>query len=307
MNEGTTKAIPPAGAETQGGRAPGPQTTPQPWFVAERAQQRFFEQVASAPQPLLICDYDGTLAPFQQDKMQAYPYPGVVERLVTILEGRTRLAFISGRPTRELLQLLPLANGVELWGMHGREHRHPDGTYHLHEPSAAQRAALDAAEAQLRDDGFAALLERKPASLAVHWRTLEGAAERLDQLRKRADAVFLPLSGTHGLALLPFDGGVELRAEDRTKAHAAEALLASGKAAAAAFLGDDTTDEDAFRVLAAAGGLSLLVREPARPSYASFSLRPPEELLGFLDQWLAAAGGSSRPPLTLESRGAQSR
>jgi trehalose-6-phosphatase len=58
-----------------------------------------------------------------------------------------------------------------------------------------------------------------------------------------------------------------------------------------AYLGDDLTDEDAF---AAVGdrGLSFLVRGEARASNARYWLRPPEELLEFLDGWLASAKDS---------------
>ena len=55
-----------------------------------------------------------------------------------------------------------------------------------------------------------------------------------------------------------------------------------------AYLGDDLTDEDAF---AAVGdrGFSILVRTEVRASCARFWLRPPQELLEFLDEWIAAS------------------
>jgi trehalose-6-phosphatase len=53
-----------------------------------------------------------------------------------------------------------------------------------------------------------------------------------------------------------------------------------------AYLGDDLTDEDAFVALGNKGD-SILVRGEVRASFARFWLRPPEELLGFLDTWIA--------------------
>ena len=272
--------------------------TPKPWASGSAAGRTFFDSLSRAAQPLLSCDYDGTLAPFHIDKMQAYPYPGIVERLQRIAAGRTRLAFVSGRPIHELLTLLPLAAQAEVWGMHGREHRTADGNYTLMEASPGQRAALDEAAATLEQQGLGSLLERKAASVAVHWRTIDPAREpaRLDQVQRLATQAFAPHAGRDTLALLPFDGGVELRAEDRTKAHATEALLAAlpatrpgaGSAQAAVFLGDDLTDEDAFEAIRARGGLALLVREAPRPSRAQFQLHPPGALIAFLESWLHA-------------------
>ena len=244
----------------------------------------------AAPAPLLICDYDGTLAPFHPDKMQAYVYPGVAERLVRIASGRTRLAFISGRPIVELLTLLPQAADAEIWGMHGREHRTIQGEITRYEPTAEQRAAFDRAQQELTRQGFGNALERKVGSLALHWRdpsALPGSREEAEQAARDA---FAPFAGTHALALLPFDGGLELRTDDRTKEHAAEALLATADPVASAFLGDDVTDEDAFRAVAAHGGTPLLVRPELRPSAAHFALHPPDELLAFFDFWLQATG-----------------
>ncbi len=248
--------------------------------------------------PLLICDYDGTLAPFHRDKMKALAYPGVAERLAAIADGPTKLAFVSGRPVRELLTLLPLASSVELWGMHGREHRTPDGRITLFEPTGAQREALDCAERELSEAGLGAVTERKIASVALHWRSFEGDLNRLDEVEALGRKVFTPYAGHHSLGLLLFDGGLELRATDQTKGHAVAALLARSTPEASAFLGDDTTDEDAFAAMNAQGGLAWLVREPARPSQAPFSLSPPEELLHFFDFWHGAVGTRSRVATT---------
>jgi len=57
--------------------------------------------------------------------------------------------------------------------------------------------------------------------------------------------------------------------------------------APAAYLGDDNTDEPAFRVMNGRG-LSVLVRTKWRETAARLWLQPPEELLDFLTQWLQA-------------------
>ncbi len=269
---------------------------PPSWVASAGARSAFFGFVGAASNPMLICDYDGTLAPFHEDKMQAVPYPGVTERLQEIATGRTKLAFVSGRPVQELITLLPMAAKVEVWGMHGREHRTPDestgtkGEYTLLKPTVGQRIALNDAQAELEARGLGGMLERKAGSIALHWRALIDNEEidRFKEVQAMVQETFAPYAGKHSLAILHFDGGLELRAEDRTKAHAAGALLENTDARCAVFLGDDTTDEDAFQVLRQRGGLALLVRELPRPSRAEFIIQPPEELLHFLEDWLKA-------------------
>jgi trehalose-phosphatase len=268
---------------------------PRAWINARDEQARLWEGLAQAPRSLLICDYDGTLAPFKADKMTALPFPGVVERLEKIAAlPRSTLALVSGRPLAELITLFPLAARLELYGSHGREYRSMDGAYRLSGASEPVRRVLDGVAAELARLGYADALERKEGSLAVHWRNLSPAEQVSLDLTARA--VFSrQLGNEDNLSVLPFESGVELRANDHTKAHAVEALLASvygGEQAVAAYLGDDTTDEDAFGALGARG-LSLLVREEPRPSLAGYWLRPPAQLLGFLDDWLRAAGRSS--------------
>jgi trehalose 6-phosphate phosphatase len=273
-------------SEDNGLRAVG---TPGRWSENPTAQRQLAAVLRAAATPLLICDYDGTLAPFHRDKMQAYAYPGVAERLDRIAAGRTRLTFISGRPIAELLTLLPLAEQTEVWGMHGREHRTPQGQITRYEPTTQQRDAFDRSQQQLAQQGFDGVLERKVGSLALHWRDASALPGGREHAERAARTAFAAFAGQHALALLPFDGGLELRTEDRTKEHAAEALLDDADPAATAFLGDDVTDEDAFRAVAARGGTALLVRPELRPSAAHFALHPPDELLEFFDFWLQAA------------------
>ena len=53
----------------------------------------FFQRLRTCTQPVLLLDYDGTMAPFTVERSNASPYPGVVEALQGVLEGtNTRVA-----------------------------------------------------------------------------------------------------------------------------------------------------------------------------------------------------------------------
>ncbi len=251
-----------------------------------------WNRLRSAPHSLLMLDYDGTLAPFHVDRFAAVPYPGVEERLATLSGlARVRLVLISGRPARELRGLLPSNTKAEIWGSHGREQLQSDGSYRLLPLAPMQRAGLEQMAREMTALGFSEALEVKPSSLAIHWRS--APPEEQEQVRSSIESVFSQLTESEGLHLLPFDGGLELRSTDRTKGTAVEQLLAQeSDAAPVAYLGDDLTDEDAF---AAVGdrGFSILVRTEMRASYARFWIRPPKELLEFLDEWIAASQNSA--------------
>jgi trehalose-phosphatase len=50
------------------------------------------------------------------------------------------------------------------------------------------------------------------------------------------------------------------------------------------YLGDDTTDEDAFRALGREG-VTIRVGDSGSPTAARHRLRDPDEVLGFLQRW----------------------
>jgi trehalose-phosphatase len=79
---------------------------------------------------------------------------------------------------------------------------------------------------------------------------------------------------------------VEVRASQADKGDAVRAILREmDPNAPAAYLGDDNTDESAFRAIQGRG-LSVLVRPRWRQTAARLWLKPPDELLDFLARWL---------------------
>ena len=248
---------------------------------------RFFSGFTPASRPLLLLDYDGTLAPFHADRFQAVPWPGVRALLQQIQDqGVTRMVMVSGRPASEIGALLGLREPIEIWGLHGFERLHPEGRWereHLPEPVQRQ---LDELHRQLSSDSFGGLYEAKPNAAVMHWRGLP--AEQAAEIERRTRALFQPFAEGVGFRLLPFEAGLELRA-GRDKSAAVNALLAEcADCGPAAYLGDDLTDEAAFRALNGRG-LSVLVRPELRETAAAVWLKPPQQLLDFLERWRGAA------------------
>jgi trehalose-phosphatase len=245
--------------------------------------EAFWRQLRSATERVLMLDYDGTLAPFTVDRMQAVPYPGVAEVLAEIHGcSHTRIVLVSGRKLSELQELLRLDPAPEAWGSHGIEHYYPDGRYEAAQLNDAAAASLRRAEAWAREQGYGDRLECKTGCVVLHWR---GADEHeIYTLRESAQQAWSGLAGG-STELRDFDGGLELRLRGTDKGAAVrQALQGAASNACSAYLGDDLTDEDAFTALEGRG-LTVLVRPELRKTRAQVWLRPPDELLQFLWRW----------------------
>jgi len=246
--------------------------------------RNFLDRLSIAPGSALLLDYDGTLAPFQLDRARAYPYPAVLPILERIVQrNRTRVVVISGRPVAELKILLGQLNHLEMWGAHGLERQLPDGSYHQAPIPRNAVELLSSAREWVVESKLIPLAEVKPGGIAIHWRGMpEAEAERIEsQLLKGWTA----LANSPELKLLRFESGIELRVARPDKGDAVASIIDESRPGTEiAYLGDDLTDEDSFLALNGRG-LTVLVRPEQRESAAEIWLKPPEELIDFLERW----------------------
>jgi trehalose 6-phosphate phosphatase len=218
------------------------------------AQRATVEPLLAAPRLLAAFDYDGTLVPIAPTPEEAVAGPetrGALEALAG-LPG-TRLAVVSGRPVARLRELVGGA-GAWLVGLHGLEVAGPGEAPRTRldlEASAAALGPLRAVAAELAGRHPGVRVEDKGPTLALHTRlaarpdaTLAGGA-----FREAAAAV-------PGYEVMAGKEVLEARPAGVHKGGAVAELLASWDGAAVLYVGDDVTDEDAFRAL---GGAPLAV------------------------------------------------
>ncbi len=245
------------------------------WVRVQRARRRF-----------LGLDYDGTLAPFRIERMKARPFPGTMGLLSRVAESTsTRLAVLSGRPMEDLHKLLGSLR-IEMAGSHGYEVCDRTGLTKNIKLDLSISEGLEAAYLQAKEYGLDHNIERKVASLAFHSRGVLDYAERIEL----AKSLWAPFAAKYGLALRDFNGGVELRVTGVDKGTALlEMLRSEPDDCLIVYIGDDDTDEDAFKVVQGRG-IGIRVGSYGMRTAASGRLPNCEAVQRFLQTWSQVAG-----------------
>jgi trehalose 6-phosphate phosphatase len=242
---------------------------------------------------LVLCDYDGTLAAFDPDPTIPRPTPEMAE-LLAALAARTDLSFgiVSGRRISDLRTRTQLPSRVYLAGLHGmeievgaRRWQHPD----LEAARQSVRSLYERLEAVRGIPGL--VLEDKHASVAVHVRGVP--PDRRDTALLLADQCaddwiasgkLRRLTGSLVVEYLP---NIAAHKGDATTWIAEDVEERCRQPVWTVFIGDDVTDEDAFKAIT--NGISVLVG--ARPTNASHRVKGLDEVRALIG-WLA--GGELR-------------
>lgn len=236
----------------------------------------------SSHQRLIMLDYDGTLAPFVADPQCAIPYQGVVELLNAVSDiKKNRLVIVTGRNAPDILKFLPLNHPFEVFGGHGAERlTHHGELIRVSLHHAAEKAFVEFKEWAV-NSGLERCVEEKYGSIAFHTRGLP--EEKVSSSLHPAKRKMKELAQTASLEVKDFDGGIELKVPYINKGKVVDTLVSeAGPHTLSTYLGDDLTDEDAFKALGDRG-VSVLVRPTLRPTAADSWIIPPDEL----KMWLA--------------------
>ena len=245
------------------------------------------EEIAAAGDRSLavFLDYDGTLTPIVSDPKKAWLSNSMRETL-QVLTTRSSVAILSGRDLDDVRKRVDI-DGIVYTGSHGFDIAGPRG---LRKQEATKfLPSLDAAETELReklDCIGGALIERKRFSIAVHYRKVsESDFPKLERVVSEIAMQHRKLRRIDGKKVYEFLPNIHW---DKGKAvlWLLEKLGLERQKARPIYIGDDRTDEDAFRALEQRG-VGILVSEQPRPTAASYSLQDPTEVERFLSKLVA--------------------
>lgn len=233
---------------------------------------------------VVFLDYDGTLTPIVSQPEDALLSKEMRQALVE-LAAVCAVAVVSGRDLADVEPMVGL-DGLVYAGSHGFDIKGPDGLRMEYQGGIDHLPELERAERELQariGTVPGARVERKRFAIANHYRNVA------DKDVAVVETAVREVSGKH--PRLRMSGGkkvYELRPDiDWDKGRAVlwllEALDLDRKDVVTFYIGDDVTDEDAFRVLGD-WGIGIIVGEPPYATLAKYRLKDTSEVRQFLDR-----------------------
>ncbi len=232
---------------------------------------------------VFFLDYDGTLTPIVR-RPELAVMDEKMRRVLKRLSEKYTVSVVSGR-TREDVQKLVYIEGLIFAGSHGFDISMPAES--MIEPRAeAAVPVISQVIDRLKKSIISipgVLIEEKKFSVAVHFR--ESSESDAEKIAKEVRRIVKPydklriMSGKKVFEILPdidWDKGRAIR-------WIMQALGLSWDRSSVIYIGDDTTDEDAFRILRTRG-TGVLVSEESKISAADFRLSSTDEVRILLEK-----------------------
>lgn len=252
----------------------------------------------AAPELAVFLDYDGTLTPIVADPDRALLDPAT-RRTLRALAALARVAILTGRDLAKIRELVGL-DEIVYAASHGYDIQGEGDDPLVHSQGEDFLPALDAAEAALRervDDIAGARIERKRFAITVHFRGV--AARDHAALEEAVDGVLAGqdrLRKSHGKKIFELQPDIDWH-KGKALFWLLERLGLDRPEVGLVFIGDDVTDEDAFREMRARRhGIGIVVQDEPADSAAGYSLADADAVARLLARivWLRRHGGSGR-------------
>ncbi len=233
----------------------------------------------------LFLDYDGTLTPIVQhpeDAKLSNEMRSVLQQLSEIFT----IGIISGRDRVDVQNFVQVDNLIYA-GSHGFDIKGPDGLEMQHEQGKAALPSLDEAEQNLSstlDKIEGAQIERKRFAIAVHYRNVSDQknVNRIEQIVSKEIDSHNDLKAGYGKKIIELKPNIDW---DKGKAllWLLDALDLDNDDVLPMYIGDDLTDEDAFRRLRNRG-IGILVGTHGENTSAKYHLSNVPEVQQFLQK-----------------------
>lgn len=268
------------------------------WMLHHPSALEMFEQIIAASkgkQIVMFLDYDGTLSPIVDDPDRAF-MSKKMRKTVRKLAQCFPTAIVTGRCRDKVYKFVKLA---ELYyaGSHGMDIKGPEkGSKHMKvnesvlcQPASEFLPMIDEVYKLLVEKTKStpgAKVENNKFCLSVHFRCVD--EKKWSELAQQVRSVvkeYPKLRLTQGRKVLEIRPTIKW-----DKGKALEFLLeslgfANCKDVFPVYIGDDRSDEDAFKILRDRGqGFGILVSKFPKDTNASYSLQEPDEVMDFLQR-----------------------
>ena len=232
--------------------------------------------------PAIFLDYDGTLTPIVDDPKKA-TLPDKTRKVIKRLAEHYSVAIISGRDLSDVQNMMGIKD-LAYAGSHGFDIVGPGGKYRNQKMGRRFLAALRRAEQELRgavNDIQGARIEHKRFAIAVHYRQVKSAdVKTLKERFNDAASHYPELRKSTGKKVIELRPNVDWD-KGRALLYLLDTLYTDGGRVVPLYIGDDTTDEDAFRAIGDRG-VTIVVGGERRHTAAHYTLRDPREVAKFL-------------------------
>lgn len=239
----------------------------------------------SSHRSIIFLDYDGTLTPIVSRPELAIMSESM-RRVLTELSSKIPVAIISGRELNDVRNMVNIPH-IYYAGNHGFELRYPDGTVTIPEDVKKYPPLLDQIHTSLQSlqssyPGI--IIERKKFSLAVHYRLLkdEGLINSLKKSLSGMVSQFTQFKLTSGKKVFELRPSIDWH-KGKAVQVITNQIFGNTPRSFAMYIGDDLTDEDAFRAVSG-WGAGILVGSEWQSTFADYLLKDTDEVRMFIEQ-----------------------
>jgi alpha,alpha-trehalase len=232
---------------------------------------------------VVFLDYDGTLTPIVERPEDAR-LSEAMRAVLTHLAHHCQVAIVSGRDLADVRERIHLDH-LYYAGSHGFEIAGPHNFHEIYDPAQTFLPILDQAQSELceaLEPIHGVQVERKHFAIAVHVR--RAREEDVPTVTSVIDAVHqrhAELKQTTGKQVFELRPNIDWH-KGTALFWLLEVMGLERDAALPLYIGDDTTDEDAFEVLQDIGVGIVVTDGLPRPTAARYALAGTESVRTFL-------------------------
>lgn len=233
---------------------------------------------------IIFFDYDGTLSPIVSRPEDAN-LSELMRDTLGKLSKKLQIAVLSGRELSDIKEKIRLPH-IFYGGSHGFEIEDPTGTIYEAESASDFLPFLENAFTELNtlfSNYQGIFIERKKYAIAIHYRSLKDSSQ-IQLIRNSLDNLIIKypkLQLTSGKKIFELKPSMEW---DKGKAviFIMNQLFGNNADVYPVYLGDDITDEDAFKAIKDRG-IGILVGRHEQLTYADYHLIDTEQVLRFIN------------------------